>query len=87
MPSWELFAEQSEEHRRAVLGDDNGIRVSVEAASSFGWSRFAANPKKFASVSLDGFGASARASDLFAHFGFTRDNVVRVVESLLADGN
>jgi len=32
---------------------------------------------------MDSFGASAPAKELFAHFGFTRDNVIRTVQGLL----
>jgi transketolase len=34
-------------------------------------------------VGIDSFGASAPAKKLFEHFGFTRDNVIRIVEGLL----
>jgi transketolase len=34
-------------------------------------------------IGMDSFGASAPAKQLFEHFGFTRDNVIRVVEGLL----
>jgi transketolase len=32
---------------------------------------------------MSGFGASAPAKQLFPHFGFTRDHVIRTVEELL----
>jgi transketolase len=32
---------------------------------------------------MDTFGASAPAKQLFEHFGFTTDNVVRTVDGLL----
>ena len=32
---------------------------------------------------MTGFGASAPAKQLFAHFGFTRDRVISTVEDLL----
>jgi transketolase len=67
LPCWELFAEQSEEYRREVLG--SAPRVSVEAASTFGWERFIGSGGL--SIGIDHFGASAPAEELAEHFGFT----------------
>ena len=52
-PSWDLFAEQPLDYQREVL--PVGVpRLAVEAASSFGWDRYAD-----ATVCIDHFGASA----------------------------
>ena len=67
MPCWELFAEQPEEYRSEVLG--TAPRVSVEAASTFGWERFVGSGGL--SIGIDHFGASAPAEELAEHFGFT----------------
>ena len=40
MPSWELFEAQPGEYREAVLPAAVRARVSVEAASPFGWERY-----------------------------------------------
>ena len=40
LPSWELFAAQSQDYRDSVLPPSVRARVSVEAASDFGWSRW-----------------------------------------------
>src|SRR5579871_4530394 len=40
MPSWELFELQSQEYRDSVLPPAVRARVSVEAAGTFGWSRY-----------------------------------------------
>ena len=53
LPCWEWFEEQDEAYRAEVLPP--GVpALSVEAGSTFGWSRYAD-----ASVGLDRFGASA----------------------------
>ena len=52
--------------------------LAVEAAASFGWSRWAD-----ASVSLDHFGASGPGEEVLAHFGFTADNVADQARALL----
>jgi transketolase len=77
-PSWELFAAQPEGYRTEVLPD--GIpRLAVEAATSFGWDRYAD-----ASVSIDTFGASAPGEIALAEFGFTAENVALQATTLLA---
>lgn len=77
MPSWELFERQPAAYRESVLGKDT-IRVAVEAASEFGWSRYLGERGTF--VGMKGFGASAPAEELYAHFGITADAVVKAVE-------
>jgi transketolase len=77
MPSWDLFAAQDATYREALL--PAGVpRVSVEAASSFGWERYAD-----ASVSIDRFGASAPGPTVMAELGITTDQVVAHVRALL----
>lgn len=77
MPSWELFEEQSPEYKASVL--PAGVkRLAVEAASSFGWCRYAD-----ATVSIERFGASAPGNVLMEKFGFTVDNVVAKANALL----
>jgi transketolase len=53
--------------------------LAVEAASSFGWERYADD-----SISIDHFGASAPGGEVLAHFGYTTDNVVSRTRDLLA---
>jgi len=71
MPSWELFAVQDEAYRRQVLGGDDTIRVACEAAGGFGWERWLGTRGTF--VGMKGFGASAKAADLYKHFGITAE--------------
>ena len=69
LASFELFADADPSHRGAVL--PAGVpRLAVEAASSFGWERYAD-----ATVAIDHFGASAKASVNMAKFGFTPEHV------------
>jgi transketolase len=78
MPCWEAFEEQDEAYRAAVLGD--GIpRVSIEAGSTFGWSRYAD-----LSIGIDTFGASAPDSVLAEKFGFTPGAIAARVREFLA---
>jgi transketolase len=77
MPSWELFEKQTKDYQREVLGSGAPV-LAVEAATSFGWSRWAD-----ASVSLDRFGASGPGPQVLAHFGFTPQNVANQAKALL----
>ena len=56
-------------------------RVSVEAATTFGWSRWVGD--RGVAIGLDHFGASAPAEVLFKEFGVTADRVVEAVKGLL----
>jgi transketolase len=82
MPSTDIFDMQDEAYKNSVLPPSIRARVSVEAASIFGWERY---------VGLDGviigmttFGASAPAKDLFKKFGFTVDHVIQTAKQALA---
>jgi transketolase len=78
MPSWELFEAQDDAYRAQVL--PTGVpRVSVEAASTFGWTRWAD-----ASVGIDTFGASAPGPEALANLGVTADRVVAHARLLLS---
>ncbi|MBM3207790.1 MAG: transketolase [Chlamydiae bacterium] len=74
MPCWELFEAQSEEYRHSVVGGDLGKRVSIEAATSFGWAKWI-GPEGIA-ICIDTFGESAPQSDLAADFGLNVDSIV-----------
>lgn len=81
MPCMDLFEEQSEEYKEQVLPKAVRKRVAVEALSDFGWGKYVGLDGAY--VTMHGFGASAPAGQLFEHFGFTVDNVVKTVESIL----
>jgi transketolase len=81
LPSWELFAQQPAAYREAVLPASVTARVSVEAATSFGWQRWTGD--RGVNVSIDHFGASAPAERLFQEFGFTAERIVSIVQQLL----
>lgn len=79
--AWELFEEQSEEYKESVLPSDVTARVSIEAATSFGWAKYVGPKGK--SISVDIFGASAPADVLYEKYGFGLDNVVATIKSVL----
>ena len=84
MPCWELFEAQTEEYRAEVLGA-GAVRVAVEAASPLGWDRYIGPDG--AMVGMGGFGASAPAADLYAHFGITAEAVAEAARQCLKAGS
>jgi len=81
MPSWELFEHQSQEYKDAVIPPEVLARVSVEQATTFGWSRYVGLTG--ASIGMQSFGASAPLKDLTRHFGFTVDHVIAAAKAQL----
>ena len=71
MPSFELFAQQSEAYQMEVLGE--APRVAVEAGVGQCWHQWLRKKDRF--VGLSDFGASAPAPKLYEHFGVTAANV------------
>jgi len=82
MPSWELFELQSQDYRDSVLPPAVKARVSVEAAGTFGWSRYVGLDGT--SIGMHTFGASAPIKELLKHFGFTVDHVIAAVREQIA---
>jgi transketolase len=74
MPSWELFEQQDDDYREAVLPSAVEARVSVEKAARFGWERYVG--LKGNRIGMKTFGASAPLKVLQQKFGFTADAVV-----------
>ncbi len=81
MPCMDLFEEQDEAYKEKVLPKAVRARVAVEALIGFGWERYTGLDGKV--LSMKGFGASAPYSKLFPYFGFTAENVVAEVKSLV----
>jgi transketolase len=82
MPCTHLFDAQPEAYRRSVLPPETAARVVIEAGVGEFWWRYAGPAGRV--VSMEGFGASAPAEDLFIHFGFTVSDVLSVAKELLA---
>lgn len=81
MPSWEVFEKQSDEYKNTLFPKNITKRVAVEAASSFGWHKYVGSEGKV--ISIDTFGASGPADILFKKFGFTVENIVKTVETMM----
>jgi transketolase len=82
MPSWELFAEQSEEYRRRVL-PPAVPRLAVEAGVTLGWRDIVGDTG--AVIGIDRFGASARGADAAKNLGLTVEAVVEKAAELVGE--
>ena len=82
MPSWELFEQQEQSYRDAVLPPQVLARVAVEEGSVIGWDRYVG--REGAVVGMHTFGSSAPLKDLLTKFGFTPERVVAVAKTQLA---
>jgi transketolase len=81
MPCWELFDAQPQSYRDAVLPPSVRARVSIEAASPFGWERYVGLAG--AIIGVNHFGASAPGPIVMREFGFTLEHVVETAKAVL----
>ncbi len=85
MPSTSVFDRQSAAYRDEVLLGDHGKarvpRIAIEAGVTDLWRKYVGLGG--AVVGLDRYGESAPAGELFKYFGFTVENIVRVVKGLI----
>jgi transketolase len=72
VPCFELFFEQPEDVRRAVIGDAK-VKIGVEAAVRMGWDAIIGADGIF--VGMHSFGASAPYKELYKHFGITAEAI------------
>ncbi len=83
MPSWDRFEATRRADRAAAeaILPSGMTTVSVEAGATLGWHKYADE-----CVGIDRFGASAPGAVALTKLGIDADNVVRVVDELLARG-
>ncbi|WP_167856061.1 transketolase [Natronospirillum operosum] len=79
MPSWELFEQNPAGYRHGVLGD--APRIAIEAASTFGWTRYVASEENV--IGMTTFGASAPAETLYEQMGITEEAIIERANTLL----
>ncbi len=82
LPSTDVFDAQSEDYREAVLPRKVKARVVIEAGVTAAWAAYAGADGHV--IGMDCFGMSAPAPQLFEHFGFSVDNVVKIAAQVLA---
>ncbi|MCF8477423.1 MAG: transketolase [Pseudolabrys sp.] len=81
VPCFELFAEQPEAARRAVIGDA-AVKIGVEAGIRQGWDAIIGTDGGF--VGMSSFGASAPFKELYKKFGITAEAVAEAAMKKLS---
>jgi transketolase len=81
MPSTNVFDAQDQSYRDSVLPPSVTARVAVEAGVSDAWWKYVGSGGEV--IGMNTFGESAPAGDLFKEFGFTVENVIKHVETVL----
>jgi transketolase len=84
MPSMELFEEQPEHYRLSVLPPDMKNRLVVEAASPFGWHRYAGEHGRI--IGIERFGSSAPGSVVYREYGFTASHLADEIREMVRQG-
>lgn len=82
MPSTDAFDAQDASYRNDVLPESVTARVAVEAGIGDLWRKYVG--LKGDVMSIDTFGESGPASDVFAHFGFNAENLAQKVKATLS---
>ena len=79
VPCYKLFKEQPEKERNQILGKEP--RLFIDAGSAFSWYPFKREEDEI--LSIDTFGKSGPAKEVFADFGLTAENVVKLAKKLV----
>ncbi len=82
MPSSNVFEQQTAAYRESVLPSAVRARIAIEAGHTDFWFKYVGLDGRV--IGMRSFGESAPADKLFAQFGFTADNIVKVASELLA---
>ncbi|MBN2857804.1 MAG: transketolase, partial [Candidatus Delongbacteria bacterium] len=72
MPSFEIFEEQDQKYKNKILPD--GVKkVSIEAGSTFGWSKYTGSDGL--NIGIDSFGSSAPGNIVMDKYGFNAGDI------------
>jgi transketolase len=82
MPSVHTFERQDDAYKHSVLPPGVTRRVAVEAGVREPWWRYVGLAGQV--VGIDHFGASAPAKDLFLNYGFTAENVIKAIDTVMS---
>lgn len=81
MPSRELFDKQPKAYRDSVILPEVKARLAIEMAHPLGWERYVGDNGDI--MGIDRFGASGKGPEVIKAYGFTTENVVARLKSLL----
>lgn len=77
MPSFEIFEAQKQKYKDSVIPPSVKNRVSIEAGSTFGWSRYTGS--EGLNIGINKFGSSAPGNVVLDKYGFSADQIYKKV--------
>ena len=80
MPSTEVFDSQDQAYKESVI-PPSAKKIAIEAGVPDFWYKYVGLDGII--IGIDTFGESAKASDLFEHFGFTVDKILTKINKLI----
>ncbi len=83
MPCAEIFSQQDAAYQAAVLPPSCEKRIAVEAAQGDFWYKYVG--LKGQVIAQNTFGESAPGNQLFEHFGFTTERILKTAKDMLSD--
>ena len=72
MPCLEIFRKQSDAYKKQILGEGKRVFIEAGVVNSF-WGLLRDGDLHF---TVDGFGHSGKAEEVYAHFGLTVENIL-----------
>ncbi len=83
MPERNLFFKQDKKYIEKVLPKKMKCRLVIEAGATAGWYKVAGDTGFV--LGVDDFGMSGKPKDLYAHFGLTLPNIVKIMDKLIKE--
>lgn len=80
MPNWHAFEQQPKSYQDEVIPPTITKRLAVEMASSLGWHKYVGLQGEV--LGIDRFGASAPGGLVVEKYGFTKENVLKLLNNL-----
>ena len=80
MPSMEVFNEQDDTYKKALLPDGYKV-IAIEAGSSFGWEKFVYNNNYL--ININTFGLSASKDDVLTEMNFSYQQIENRIIKLI----
>ncbi|MDT4012544.1 transketolase [Staphylococcus simulans] len=80
MPNWHAFEQQPKPYQDEVIPPTVKKRLAIEMASSLGWHKYVGLEGEV--LGIDRFGASAPGGLVVEKYGFTKENVLKLLNNL-----
>ena len=78
---WELFNQQSDKYKNSVIGNNDNLKVSIEAGITIGWQKYTGiNGLNFG---IDTFGESAPGEEVANKFGLIPSKIAKEIKIYL----